>query len=71
MNKIEIGSKVVDRYCGEEGVVTSRNHDYNLDDILGEATWWVLWETGSCAGKNLWMAESDLMLFCKYPQYGE
>lgn len=66
MSKIEIGSKVVDVYCGEEGVVTGINHDADPEDVMGETAWWVLWVTGSCAGKELWMVESDLVLFSEY-----
>lgn len=66
MNKIEVGSKVVDIYCGEEGVVTGINHEADPEDVMGETAWWVLWETGSCAGKELWMVESDLVLFSEY-----
>ena len=56
MNKIEIGSKVVDIHCGEEGVVNGINNDDGRDAVLGETAWWALWETGGLAGKEFWMA---------------
>lgn len=81
MSKIEIGSKVVDMYSGDRGVVTGINHDVDPGDVMGETAWWVRWETGRWAGDDLWMAESDLILFSEYdaeafpqhnlPQYGE
>ena len=81
MNKIEIGSKVVDVYCGEKGIVTGINHDADPQDVMGETAWWVLWKTGDFAGTELWMVESDLILFSEYdaeefpqhnlPQHGE
>lgn len=66
MNKIEIGSRVVDIYCGEEGVVTGINHDADPEDVMGETAWWVLWNTGIFKGKELWMVESELIVFSEY-----
>ena len=69
MNKIEIGSKVVDVHCGDEGVVTGIFPDHvgeAAESVLWQAAWWVLWETGGLAGKELWMAESDLILLSEY-----
>ena len=63
MNKIEIGSKVVDVRSGDRGMVTGINYDVDFED---EKAWWVLWETGNCAGEKLWLVESDLMLFSEY-----
>ena len=61
MNKIEIGSKVVHIRCGDEGVVTGI-----FPDLVGETAWWVLWETGDFAGKELWLNESHLILLSEY-----
>lgn len=48
------GDRVVDQESGDVGVVT-RQHD-----VAG--TWWVLWETGTEAGEELYIDESSLVL---------
>lgn len=66
MNKIKVGSKVVDRYLGDMGIVTGVNDQPDPEDVKGETAWWVRWETGTCKGNEFWMVESDLILFDEY-----
>ena len=64
----DIGTKVVDLNSGDIGVITRQ---FNPDgDVYAEEDdgicWYVLWETGSESGKELWLPEEDLAILAIY-----
>lgn len=62
-----VGDKVVDLNSGDIGTITRRatEDDPGVIDLQCnfECCWYVLWETGSESGKELWLPEEDLAIY--------
>ena len=56
---MRIGDKVIDNLEGDVGVIT-RPYHRNDDTSLHQVGWWIRWETGCCAGEELWASFSDI-----------
>jgi hypothetical protein len=64
MNKFNVGDRVVCIYSGDKGVVSRYREPTEEDE--GLIPLWVVWETGTFAGKELWGHECDCILEDEY-----
>lgn len=63
----KVGNKVVEKATGDIGTIIRRTSEADLDVMDSgyeyEPCWYVLWETGSDSGQELWLPEDSLAFY--------